>query len=49
VIFNNKEIMRQAQIEPPQITQLDLAVTADDNPGLSVGAFVEKYRNRKNV
>ncbi|MDR0655319.1 MAG: energy-coupling factor ABC transporter ATP-binding protein [Treponema sp.] len=49
VIFNNKEVMRQAQIEPPQITRLDLAVRADDNPSLSVGAFVEKYRNRKNV
>jgi energy-coupling factor transport system ATP-binding protein len=42
-IFSNEEVMRQAQIEPPQITRLDLAMTADSRPCLSVAEFVEKY------
>jgi len=43
-IFSDRESMRKAQIEPPQITQLDMALTADDHPSLNVGAFVEKYQ-----
>jgi energy-coupling factor transport system ATP-binding protein len=46
-VFSNRDAMRQAQIEPPQITQLDAAITADDSPCLSVAEFVEKYRNHK--
>jgi len=42
-VFNDHESMSKAQIEPPQITQLDMALMTDDHPCLSVGAFVEKY------
>lgn len=45
-IFNDRESMRKAQIEPPQITQLDMAIAADDCPSLSVGEFVEKYQTQ---
>jgi energy-coupling factor transport system ATP-binding protein len=44
-IFSDHDSMRKAQIEPPQITQLDMAITADDCPSLSVGGFVEKYQS----
>jgi energy-coupling factor transport system ATP-binding protein len=47
-IFNDPEIMRRAQIEPPQITQLDMAITTDDNPCLCVDEFVKKYRSQIN-
>ena len=42
-VFSDHESMRKAQIEPPQITQLDMAIMTDNRPGLSVGEFVRKY------
>jgi energy-coupling factor transport system ATP-binding protein len=43
-IFDDPEIMQRAQIEPPQITRLDMAITTDD-PCLCVDEFVRKYRS----
>ena len=43
IVFNDHESMRKAQIEAPQITQLDMVLLADGNPCLSVGEFVKKY------
>ena len=44
-IYNDYDIMKKAQIEPPQITQLDLAIMADSKPCLSIGEFVDKYKS----
>lgn len=44
-IFVEKDILSQAQIEPPQITQLDLALTSGTSASLSVGSFVHKYKH----
>jgi len=45
VVFSDHESMRKAQIEAPQITQLDMAIMANNNPSLSVGEFVKKYQS----
>ena len=44
--FVNTEILQRAQIEPPQITQLDfyLSNRQDGSTALSVKEFVEKYQ-----
>jgi energy-coupling factor transport system ATP-binding protein len=47
-IFDDPEITRQAQIEPPQIAQLDMAIMTDSNPCLCVDEFVKKYRSYVN-
>jgi energy-coupling factor transport system ATP-binding protein len=44
-IFDDPRITGQAQIEPPQITQLDMAIMTDNNLCLSVDEFVKKYRS----
>jgi len=45
-IFTNAEAMKMAQIEPPQITQLDLYLQgkSSENTILNVDQFVKKYR-----
>ena len=43
-VFSDHASMEKAQIEPPQITQLDVAIMTDDQPCLSVGEFVKKYQ-----
>ncbi|MCL1929175.1 MAG: energy-coupling factor ABC transporter ATP-binding protein [Treponema sp.] len=45
VVFNDHESMKNAQIEPPQISQLDMAIMTDNKPSLSVGEFVKKYKS----
>ena len=43
-IFLNKDLCKLAQIEPPQITALEMAVTGrKDNLCLSVDEFVKRY------
>lgn len=47
-VFLNGEVLKRAQVEPPQITQLDLHLT-NSNRGettLSVDKFVEKYTEK---
>lgn len=47
-IFLQADILRRAQIEPPQITQLDLAINdGSKKVALSVDEFVRKYNNHK--
>lgn len=44
-IFLEKDILKRAQIEPPQITQLDFAVLGPSaEPAISVENFVCKYK-----
>lgn len=47
-IFTNGEILKMAQVEPPQITQLDLHLSGKrgnvDSAALSVQEFVKKYK-----
>lgn len=49
VIFTNDEVLKHAQVEPPQITQLDLYLSGKQNKvesvALSVEDFVKKYNN----
>lgn len=48
VIFTNAKVLEHAQIEPPQITQLDLYLQKDkqtiESVALSVEDFVKKYK-----
>ena len=44
-VFSDLETMKKAQIEAPQITQLDMAIMTNNNPSLSVGEFVKKYQS----
>jgi len=46
-IFLNAEVLRKAQIEPPQITQLDLYLENGypKEAILSVSDFIKKYKN----
>lgn len=47
VVFTNSEVLKFAQVEPPQITQLDLYLSGKkgkvDSVALSVEDFVRKY------
>jgi len=47
-IFTNAEVLKKAQIEPPQITQLDLYLKSQAAKGaiLSVEEFVTYYQNK---
>lgn len=46
-VFSDREVLRKAWIEPPQITQLDISLSPEDgNLALSVKDFVKKYANR---
>ena len=49
VIFTNAEVLKYAQVEPPQITLLDLYLSAGkekiESVALSVEDFVKKYKN----
>jgi len=47
-VFQNAENLNKAQIEPPQIAQLDIRLKNSDPLSLNVDAFVEKYRQLKN-
>jgi energy-coupling factor transport system ATP-binding protein len=47
-VFDDPGIMRRAQIEPPQITRLDMAIMTEGNPSLCVDEFVKKYRSQIN-
>lgn len=47
-VFLNKEVLKKAQIEPPQIAQLDMYLSQGNNANslaLSVSKFVNKYKN----
>jgi energy-coupling factor transporter ATP-binding protein EcfA2 len=46
-VFLNKEVLKKAQIEPPQITQLDLLLNLEQPVALSVDEFVQKYKHHK--
>ena len=47
-IFINAEVLKRAQIEPPQITQLDLYLKGGSAKGaiLNVEEFVKYYQNK---
>ena len=47
-IFTNAEVLKKAQIEPPQITQLDLSLKSQASKGaiLSEEEFVPYYQNK---
>ena len=42
--FYNSAVLKQAWIEPPQITQLDQRLSKGDEPVISVSDFAGKYR-----
>jgi energy-coupling factor transport system ATP-binding protein len=45
-IFQDADTLRKAQIEPPQITQLDLSLRSfGEEISLSVDSFVQKYKH----
>ncbi|HOA41491.1 MAG TPA: ABC transporter ATP-binding protein [Halanaerobiales bacterium] len=48
-IFLNSEVLEKAQVEPPQITQLDLFLSAGKNEEtiLSVEKFINKYNAKR--
>ncbi len=43
-IFMQEDMLAQAQIEPPQIAKLDMAINPDTKVSLSVDDFVAKYK-----
>ena len=43
--FLNAGMLKRAQVEPPQITQLDLALQKAQSAALSVEDFVRKYKS----